>query len=123
MLDLGRDNTMPSCIRCCSAAPNGEVVRFGSPRGEHDFFRCCTDEGCDLFPGIFDCLVGVMAKWMVARRVAVLLREVGQHGIENFGCNRGGGVVVQIDQAGERRRVESQRVVYELSASDGLAST
>jgi hypothetical protein len=57
-----------------------------------------ADERSDLSACLVDRLVGSVTEGMVAGGVAVLLLQVGQHGVEHLRGDRGGGVVVEVDQ-------------------------
>ena len=53
----------------------------------------------DLLASLIDGIVGGFAVEMGARRVAEVRLEVREHGLQNGGVNRRGGVVVEVDHA------------------------
>ena len=80
-----------------SDAENGVVVGFGAAAGEDDFLRAGADQGGDLFAGGFDGGAGLLAEGVDGGGVAVIAREIGKHGVENFGVDGRGGVVIEVD--------------------------
>ena len=76
---------------------DGVVVGFGAATGEDDFLRAGADQGGDLFAGGFDGGAGLLAKGVDGGGVAVLAGEIGKHGVEDFGIDGGGGVVIEVD--------------------------
>ena len=77
--------------------PDGGVVAFGAAGREDDLVGMGAQQGGHAFAGFLHGAAHLAAEGMHAGRVAVQVREVGQHGLPDFGSHGGGGVVVEID--------------------------
>ncbi|MNX97399.1 hypothetical protein D3C86_1297620 [compost metagenome] len=107
VLDLGGDEVLALLGVHLGDALEGEVDRLGGPGGQDDLLAAGVapvvqraDQQGDLLAGLLDALLGGPPVGVVAARgVAEVLGEVGQHGLEDPGVHRGGGVVVQVDHA------------------------
>ena len=97
MLDGGRDDVAPLVGVPEGNALQCQIVRLRTAPGEDDAARSGSDELGDGATGTDDCLAGVAAALVDARRVAVGRSEVRQHGVAHFVGDLGGGVVVEVD--------------------------
>jgi hypothetical protein len=96
VFDLGGDDA-PAAGFCGRGRPtDGYVAGLGSAGGEDDLVGFRADEPRDLSAGLVDRLTGSLAERVVAGGVAVLLRQVRQHGVEHLGVDWSGGVVVEV---------------------------
>ena len=77
-------------------AVQGGVVAFGAATGEDDFLGVGIEEGGDFGAGLLDFVAGLAAEFVDAGRVAVVVAQEGQHGVNDFRGHAGGGVVVEI---------------------------
>ena len=81
-------------------ALDGDVVGLGGAGGEDDLPRVRADQGGEFGAGVADRLFGVVAQGVLgAVGVAEALGEEGQHGRDDAGVARGGGLVVEVDHA------------------------
>ena len=78
----------------------GGVVGFGAAAGEDDFGGVGVDEGGDLGPRPVDGLARFFGGAVAAGGVVEAVAEPGEHGVEDFGVDGGGGVVVEVGHAG-----------------------
>src|SRR5271154_1795357 len=76
---------------------NRVIVGFCAAAGEDDFLGLCADQCGDLFAGGFDGGACALAWGMDGGGVSKVGGEVGKHGVEDFGVDGGGGVVIDID--------------------------
>ena len=97
VLGGGRDEVLAPALRGVGEALDGEVVRFGRAGGEHDLPALGADRPRHLLAGVLNGLIGVPAEAVRdARGVAVVLREVRQHRLDDPRVGPGRGVVVEI---------------------------
>ena len=73
------------------------IVGFGAAAGEEDLLWAGAEERGDLFASRFDRGASLLAERVNGRSVAELRREIGQHGVEDFGLDGRGGVVIEVD--------------------------
>src|SRR6185312_8010773 len=93
-----RDNVIPFFGVHLGDALDREIVGFGRAGGEDDFAGGGADEVGDLFAGLVHGLFGDPAELVIAAGgIAEVLREVGQHGVENARVHRRRRVVVEIN--------------------------
>lgn len=79
---------------------DAHVVAFGGTAGEDDFLGVSANQISNVFPRLLNRLVCLPAVGMCPRvGVAIDVGEVGHHGIEHSGVDRGGGLHVQVDGA------------------------
>src|SRR6202042_868502 len=62
-----------------------------------DVLRAGADQCGHPFPGGFHGGTGLLAEGVNGRRVAVLAREIGKHGVEDFRIDGSGGVVIEVN--------------------------
>ncbi len=72
------------------------VIGFGAAAGEDDFLGAGTDQGGDLFAGGFNGGAGLLAEGVDGRGIAEVAGKVGKHGVEDFGLDGRGGVVIEV---------------------------
>ena len=77
--------------------PDGGVVAFGTTGREDDLVGMGAQQGGHAFAGFFHGAAHLAAEGVHAGRVAVQIREVGQHGFPDFGSHGSGRVVIEID--------------------------
>src|SRR6266849_7832482 len=81
-----------------------QVVGFGRATGKDDFLGRCADQRSDLRTRILYRLFAGPAEGVIAAcGVAELLREIGQHRVDNTRIHRSGRMIVQVN-----RRRDSQ---------------
>ena len=79
-------------------ALDGEVVRFGGAAGEDDFARRGADQIGNLLARFIHRLLGHPAELVIAAGgIAEVLREIGQHRLEDAGVHLRGRVIVEIN--------------------------
>jgi hypothetical protein len=93
----GHDVPAPRAGRPRHAA-HGEIVRLGAAGGEHDLARLRPEVAGDLLARLVECLARATARRVDARRVALVLRQVREHGLEHLGTDRRGGRVIEVDR-------------------------
>ena len=76
---------------------DGVVVGLGAAAGEENLSRSGANQRGNLFAGGFDGSARPLAEGMDGRGIAKLRREIGKHGVEHFGLDGGGGVVIEVD--------------------------
>ena len=74
------------------------IARFGAAGREDNLVRLRFQEGGDLNAGTFDGVVGRFSVAVRAGWVAEVLAQIREHGVENGGVDRRGGVVVEINR-------------------------
>ena len=94
VLDLGGDDV--AFAGGDEGGLEGGVVGLGAAAGEEDFAGIGTDEGGDLFPGLFDVTVDLGAEGVGAGGVTPVFAQEGDHGVDHFWGDPGGGVVIEI---------------------------
>ncbi len=77
-------------------AENGQIVRFGSTAGEHNFRGPRADQLRHPAARRLQALLGRLTEMMNARGVPVRLVETRHHRIPNFGGKGSGGVVIEV---------------------------
>ena len=97
MLDL-RGDDVPRALGGGNAL-DSEIVRLGAARGEDDLILGDLEEARDLLARRLHAIARFAAEAVDARRIAEVLAEVRQHGLEHLGVHRGGCVVIEIDPA------------------------
>jgi hypothetical protein len=83
---------------CLGDATDREVVGLRAARGEEHLVGLASNEPCDLLPRVLHGLSRPQPQRVPARRVAEVLAQVGQHGVDDLGEDRRGRVVIEIDQ-------------------------
>jgi hypothetical protein len=78
-------------------APNGQVVTFGAAAREDDLRWVGADERRDRVPGLVQDRFGQLPEVVHARGIPVLVSEHGGHPFDHLRCNRGRGVMVEVD--------------------------
>jgi len=78
-------------------AKDGVIVGFGAATGEENLLGSSANELGNLLARGLDGSTGVLAEGVDGGGVAEFGREVGKHGIEDFGFDRGGCVVIEVD--------------------------
>ena len=77
------------------------VVTLGAARGEDDLVVVLrAEQGLQPLPRLADRATHLGAEGVHRRRIAELLGEVGQHGLDDAGIHARGGVVVEVDGTG-----------------------
>ena len=97
VFDYGADQICAGVIGGVEDAEDGVIVGFGSAAGEDNFLGLRADESGDLFAGGFDGGAGFLAGGVDGGGVAEVSGEEGEHGFEDCGVDRSGGVVVEVD--------------------------
>ncbi len=77
-------------------AQDGEVVGFGAPGGEGQFFGIAPDQGSHLPASGFETLLCKLAEVVNARGVTIHLTKTKRHRFERFGSDGRSGVVVEV---------------------------
>ena len=80
-----------------SDAENRVIVGFGAAAGEENLLGARADERGHLFAGGLDGSASLLAESVDRRSVAEFAGEVGEHRVEHFRLDGGGGVVIEID--------------------------
>ena len=75
------------------------VARLGAAAGEDDLIGLRSEQLGHLGAGTVDGVVGGLAVNVGAGRVAEVVAEKRQHGVDDGGVERGGGVVVEVDRS------------------------
>jgi hypothetical protein len=70
------------------SSKQGQIIGLGGAACKNDFVRIGTDQVSDLASCSGNRLRSTSAVRMRARRVAELLAQPGQHGIQHFWCDR-----------------------------------
>jgi len=96
MLDRGRHNRAPRRI-ARRRTTDRNIARLGAAAGEGDLVRACANQRGDLRARILDCVMRAAAKRIGRGRIAELIAQERQHGVEHRGIDRGRGVVIEID--------------------------
>ena len=78
-------------------APDGEVVRFGSARGEHDFGRFGVHQRCHRGSGLVKHRLGLLAEMMHRRSVTEQIASHLGDFVNHFRRRRCRGVVIEVD--------------------------
>ena len=78
----------------------GCAVGFRATGSEDDFIRMGIDEGCDLLASSCDGRFHWFGRAIAGRWVVELIFEEWEHGLKDFGVNRRGGVVIEVDHFG-----------------------
>ena len=73
------------------------VVGLGAAAGKDNFLRAGVEERGHLIARGFDRGPGALAEGVDRGGVAKIGGEIGKHGLEDGGLDRGGGVVIEID--------------------------
>ena len=79
------------------SAEDGGAVAFRAATGENDFIRLGAKEFRKIGAGGLDGRGGAFAERMRAGRIAVLVRQKRDHGLEYFTGHARGGVVVNVN--------------------------
>ena len=98
VLDGGRDDVAPARARGPGDALDREVVGLGPAAGEDDLPRLRVDGAGDDLAGLVDALARPPAAPVQARRVAPVLTQIRQHGLEHLGAQRARRGVVEVDR-------------------------
>ena len=100
MLDGRRDDVIAGlCQTWLCQTEDGEVVSFSAAAGKYDFRSAATQKIRNRFARAFDGGPRLLPMMMDRRRVPEMLAEVRPHGLQNFGEDGRGRVVVEIDSA------------------------
>ena len=75
---------------------DGLVVGLAAPGGEVNLFRPAVETLSHGLPGLFQGLGGPLAQGVEGGGVAIVLRQIGEHGLEGHRAELGGGGVVGI---------------------------
>ncbi len=97
MLDGARHDVPALLVRRGHAA-NGEVVGFGAPRREHHLVRLAAEQVGHARPGAGDGIASRHAVGVPARRIAEVLAQVRDHGVDDLRQDRCRRVVVEVDE-------------------------
>lgn len=73
------------------------IVGFGAATGEENLLGSCANERGNLLARGLDGSTGILAERVDGGGVAEVGTEVGKHGVQDFGRNGGGGVVIEVD--------------------------
>ena len=98
MLDGGRDDVAPARALGPGDALDREVVGLRPAAGEDDLPRLRVDGAGDDLPCLVDALARTPAAPMQARRIAPVLTQIRQHGLEHLGAQRARRGVVEVDR-------------------------
>src|SRR5258708_40021375 len=94
-------------------ALDGRVARLGAATRKDDFTGFCTEKIGDLFTCGVDSDLGGPTILMRAGWIAEMLAEIREHGIDDGGIQRGGGVVIEVDHpvslAGRRQSARGKK--------------
>src|SRR5512144_1883922 len=97
MLDLRYDD-MPALLAVClDDALERKVVGFRAARGKVDFLGSCPEERSGLGPCLFNGVFRLPADVVQVGRVAELVREEGQHGLQHLRMYRRRRCMIEID--------------------------
>ena len=77
-----------------------QVVGLGSARGEDDLAGLGAKVMRDLLAGLVEALAGAAARRVDARRVAMMLGEIREHGLEHLRSQRRRRRVIEVDRHG-----------------------
>ena len=104
---LGRGGDQVPALR--GATPrqpdHREVVGFGAAPGEDDLVRLCVEQPREAVAGVVDRRPGLATSGVDARGITKVPLQKRAHRGEDFGRERGGGVVVEVDQEVRRRLI------------------
>lgn len=75
-------------------AEDGVIVRFCAAAGEDDFFGIGADERGHLFAGGFYGVASALAGGVDAGGIGKIGDKIREHGVQDGGVHRGGGVEV-----------------------------
>src|SRR5215469_15584583 len=78
-------------------AEDSVIVGFRAAAGEENLLGPSANERGNLLARSLDGSAGVLAKRVDGGGVAEFDREIGKHGVEDFGLDRGGCVVIEVD--------------------------
>jgi len=120
---LGDDDVVALAPVAHGVADQGEVVRLGRARGEDDLGRLGADEAGDAGAGLLEGGRGRVADAVQRRGVAEVLREVGQHGLDDPRVDGLGGLVVGVDDAGRAHGRNGVRRLRGAHHDTGLRTT
>ena len=99
VLGADADEVIAAAARALGDAADGEVVAFGGAAGEDDLRGRGADRRSDRRPRPLDGLARRVAERVAdAAGVAVLLREVRQHRLDDARVDARRGVVVEVDE-------------------------
>jgi hypothetical protein len=91
------DDMLFVSARCLDDAEDGVIVGFRAAAGEDDFLGARSDQCSDGLASGFHRCAGPLSEGMDGSGIAELGRQIGQHGVEDFRLDGGGGVVVEVD--------------------------
>jgi hypothetical protein len=77
---------------------DGEVIRLRASGRKDDRLRRAAKQRRDSLPCILNSCTGATTDRMLARRIAEVLAQVREHRVNDFGQQRGSGVVIKIDR-------------------------
>ena len=82
---------------------DGEIAGLGAATGEDHLLRLCVDQRGHLLARAVHRGARHASGAMHARRIAVMLREIGQHGLQHPRVQRRGRVMIEINRHGLTR--------------------
>jgi hypothetical protein len=97
MLD-GRGDDVPLSRMQCQRAVNRRVVALSAAAREDDLLGLRVDQSCDFCAGFVDVFADLAAELVGAGRVAPKLAQKRHHGVDHFGSDPRGGVVIEVTE-------------------------
>ena len=99
VLGFDGDEVLASGLVEMCRAFNSEVVRLGCTRSPHDFAGVSADQGGDVCAGFFNRFFCFPTPCMATRgRIAKVLAQPGNHGVDHAGVDRIGRCVVEVNR-------------------------
>lgn len=95
MLNYGRHNVAASAAR--RRAANGKIIGLCSAGRKNDLVGVATEKSRDLTTRVLDGVAGSPAVDVPPPRVAEVLSQVGQHGLDDLGQGLRRRIVVEVD--------------------------
>ena len=99
---------------------DGGTIALGAAAGKNDLVRAGSDQISHVLPGFFDFFGHTASKGVHAGRIAVILAEIRQHGLQNFRRHHGRRIVISID---DPHQSTSSTTSSGVTSSRNLAST
>jgi hypothetical protein len=97
VLDGGGEDPVGRLGGALDGAAQDLVGGLGAAGGEDDLAGLGAEQVGDALAGPFDGAAGALAPPVNAGGVAEVLAQEGEHLVEHFGVDGGGGVVVEVD--------------------------